>query len=417
MAGNFDNQIREVVMGTYSHSRLSTFEQCPRKYKFKYVERFDTGDRVSVESFLGKIVHQALERLYELVTYGKIWSEEELLKFYDDSWEKQKPIELVIRDDDLNEDHFRDRGRKMLSDYYQAYHPFDQDRTVALERNVVFNLDDDGKYRIRGIIDRLAVKPDGTLVIYDYKTARTIQSQVNLDEDRQLALYQIAVKQLWPDRDKIELVWHYLAIPEKRTSERADVDLDKLVDETIRLIREIEQARIDDNFPTKETRLCSWCEYMSFCPAKIHQLQADEQAGELRDDEIVKAIDRLVEIKEYFAALVEEEQTIKKQLADYAKLNGLTVLSGTNKNVNIRFWSQYRPRFAKLTEGKAEEKKRFVDFLVETEMIDQVFSYNAQGFNSFVTKAKYNPAYRDRLFEMIEHVDCAPTVTIRNKTG
>jgi putative RecB family exonuclease len=393
------------------------FEQCPRRYKFRYVEKFDAGDRVSIESFLGGRVHEALERLYELVMYGKLWSEQELLDFYDKIWENQKPLDLAIRDEDLDEEHFREKGRRMLSDYYREYHPFDQDRTVALERNVVVNLDEDGKYRIRGIIDRLAVKADGTMVVCDYKTARSMVSQTNLDEDRQLALYQLAVQQLWPDRDRYELVWHYLAIPEKRTSERTDADLDRLVDETIRLIREIEQAQLDDNFPTKESRLCNWCEYMSFCPAKIHQLQAvDKQTGELHDDEVIRAIDRLVEIKGQMASFVDEERTIKKQLADFAERNGLTVLSGTGKNVGIRFSSQYRPKFSKMTAGKEEERKKFIDFLIETGMMELVFSYNAQGFNSFVTKAKYNPEHRDRLFDMIKFVEQAPVVTVRNKT-
>jgi hypothetical protein len=48
-------------MGIHSHSSLGSFENCPRQYWYQYigkppVERVDT-----IEAFLGKRVHEALE--------------------------------------------------------------------------------------------------------------------------------------------------------------------------------------------------------------------------------------------------------------------------------------------------------------------------------------------------------------------
>ena len=45
-------------MSTNSHSRLSTFEDCPLKYKYTYVDRLDRERRDSIEAFMGGLVHE-----------------------------------------------------------------------------------------------------------------------------------------------------------------------------------------------------------------------------------------------------------------------------------------------------------------------------------------------------------------------
>ena len=56
--------IFDFLMKTYSHSRLSTFEQCPLKFKFQYIDKIEKAEE-SVEAFMGKRVHEVLEKLYE----------------------------------------------------------------------------------------------------------------------------------------------------------------------------------------------------------------------------------------------------------------------------------------------------------------------------------------------------------------
>jgi len=53
-------------MTRYSHSKLSTFEQCRYKYKLKYVDRIKLEGASNVEAFLGSRVHEALEKLKEI---------------------------------------------------------------------------------------------------------------------------------------------------------------------------------------------------------------------------------------------------------------------------------------------------------------------------------------------------------------
>ena len=69
-------------MATYSHSKIGCYETCPRKYKFKYVEKIRSEDFESVEGFLGNRVHETLEHLYRCIQSGQLLTEEELLKHY-----------------------------------------------------------------------------------------------------------------------------------------------------------------------------------------------------------------------------------------------------------------------------------------------------------------------------------------------
>ena len=58
-----ENTKRAKAIVPFSHSTISTFEQCPRKYAFQYVERIRV-ETEGVEAFLGKRVHESLEKLH-----------------------------------------------------------------------------------------------------------------------------------------------------------------------------------------------------------------------------------------------------------------------------------------------------------------------------------------------------------------
>jgi len=53
-------------MPTYSNSRLSAYESCPQQYRFRYVDPVSIPPRESVEAYLGKRVHEALEEIGKL---------------------------------------------------------------------------------------------------------------------------------------------------------------------------------------------------------------------------------------------------------------------------------------------------------------------------------------------------------------
>ena len=58
-------------MTTYSHSRLASFEDCPRKFKYRYVLKIPTNTE-GIEGYVGKVVHDVLERLYIAAREGRV---------------------------------------------------------------------------------------------------------------------------------------------------------------------------------------------------------------------------------------------------------------------------------------------------------------------------------------------------------
>ena len=255
-------------MPIYSHSRLSTFEGCARKYWFNYIEKPDIERVETVEAFLGNRVHEALEELYERLQSGRLMSLEELLEAYEAAWNRQWSDEVRIVRGDSTADDYLEVGRESLRNYYAGHHPFDQDRTLCLEGKITVDLLGDGRYQLLGYVDRLSRRHDGVHEIHDYKTSRHVPTQEQADADRQLALYQIGVEAMWDDVNEIDLVWHYVRFGKELRSRRTPEQLDRLKAETADLIDEIESRQTHAaGFPPNPSWLCDWCEYRAVCPA------------------------------------------------------------------------------------------------------------------------------------------------------
>lgn len=247
----------------YSHSRLTTFEQCPLKFKFKYIDKIIPKTEKSIELHLGSSIHNALEWLYTEVKQGKIPTIEGLIIYYSKTWEKYyKPEILIVKKNLTPEDYFN-KGVEFLVVYYLKHKPFD-DNTLEVEKKIIIELDEQGEYKIQGFIDRLSYNlQTEEYEIHDYKTANTLPSQEKVDKDRQLALYSIAIKELFGKEKEVRLIWHYLAHNKKIHIKKTNQQLEELKKEVLELIKKIESTI---EFPANKSILCKWCEYKSICP-------------------------------------------------------------------------------------------------------------------------------------------------------
>jgi putative RecB family exonuclease len=251
-------------MVIYSHSRLSTFEQCKLKFKFRYIEKLKPEIESTIEGFLGGIVHESLEWLYNQVINKNIPSLEQVVEFYAIAWNKKYNSEIKIVNTELTPESYFDKGIKFLIDYYVKNQPF-SDNTIAIEHQITLDLNGDGKYQLQGFIDRL-VHDNKTNIfeIHDYKTGQ-LKSQEDLDNDRQLALYSLGVRKSFPEAKDVHLVWHYLDFNEKRFSKRTIEQLEQLKQDIIQLIDKIES---ETNFEACPSVLCRWCEFRKYCEFK-----------------------------------------------------------------------------------------------------------------------------------------------------
>jgi RecB family exonuclease len=249
-------------MVIYSYSRLETFEKCRLKFKYRYVDKIIPEIPKSVEMHLGTIVHETLEWLYKKVMGNTIPSLDETIMHYSEKWTEEPVNEMLIVNKFMKEKDYFNKGVQFLIDYYFKHQPF-RDNTIATEKHVEINLDTTGEKKLIGFIDRLAHNLEkDEIEIHDYKTANTLPHLEELEKNRQLALYSLAIKEEFGKEKNISLNWHYLAHNQKISIRKTNEDLENLKREVIELINQIESTT---NFPPTKSKLCDWCEYKNIC--------------------------------------------------------------------------------------------------------------------------------------------------------
>ena len=71
----------------YSASRLAVYEQCPRKFKYKYVDKIPVPFEPSLALTRGKVIHSLLE------FHGKMTLKENIQKLKED---KHRGVKCLI---------------------------------------------------------------------------------------------------------------------------------------------------------------------------------------------------------------------------------------------------------------------------------------------------------------------------------
>ena len=324
-------------MPTYSHSKISTFEQCPLKYKFSYIDKIETEIEETVEAFLGSRVHETLQKLYTDLNFQMMPSLKELLDFFNSQWKKNWNDAIVIVREEYGQENYRKMGERYITDYYTRYEPFNQERTIALETMRIVPLDN--AYQIHIRVDRLAEK-DGIYEIHDYKTSQSLPTQDDLDKDRQLAVYAYGIKRMYPDARKIQLIWHFLATDKEMRSERTEEQLDVLKKEVIESIKEIESAR---EFPANVSRLCDWCEFRPLCPEWKHLYQIeDKPANEYLNDDGVKIVNKYAEVYEQIKKNEGDLGRLREALIAYAKKHEVNAVFGSDVKASVRSYDKLK---------------------------------------------------------------------------
>ncbi|MEM2870042.1 MAG: PD-(D/E)XK nuclease family protein [Thermoplasmata archaeon] len=319
-------------MAVYSHTRLETFENCPLQYKLAYIDRIEVEEE-GIEAYMGTKVHSALEKLYVDLQRSKLNTLEELLEFYRREWERDWHDGIVIARKGYTPQNYFDTGRRCIERYYSRFRPFDQGTPVGIERTFSFTL---GPHTVRGVIDRIDRMPDGSYEIHDYKTSSFLPTQAQIDEDRQLALYQLGVQRMWSDATNVKLVWHFLQFGEELVSTRTPEQLEALEAECAALIERIEGER---EFKPRPGPLCDWCPYWSYCPEKRHLVKiAELEPPDAAREEGFELVNRYAALKARERELAEELEGVRQRLIDYARREGVTRVRGSSAvaSVNVR---------------------------------------------------------------------------------
>jgi putative RecB family exonuclease len=248
-------------MTVYSHSKISTFEQCPLKYKFRYIDKIIPEIKETIECFLGKKVHETLEWVYK-IAWERDLEIDDLVEHFAINWKKDLSDDIAIVKEEFNSEYYFNKGIRFLVDYFLKHQPF-RDNTIETEKRIFVNLDSLGNYKVVGFIDRLVHHKDSNIFeIHDYKTTSSLKTQEELDNDRQLALYSIGIRNSFDKVDDVHLVWHFLDFNQQKISKRTHEQLEILKKQIIELIDKIENTK---EFLANPGCLCNWCEFKNQC--------------------------------------------------------------------------------------------------------------------------------------------------------
>jgi len=246
-----------------SYSALDSFETCPQKYKYEHIEKI-RGDK-SPEQIFGTLVHSALEHYYsKSPTFPT--TDEVITRFRD----RVKASELP----DADKPRYEQSGVDMISRFAKK-NPAWGARNIGLETRFAVDVIDPESHEthtLSGIIDRVDAPDDNTVEIIDYKTSRKLPAQSEVDHNLQLSVYHMAALKRWPSfaEKAIKLSLYFLRANEKLTTTRTPADIAETENHVREVIRHIEGATTQDEFPPKPSALCEWCSFKPICPAWRH---------------------------------------------------------------------------------------------------------------------------------------------------
>ncbi len=382
-------------MATYSHSRLSTFENCPRAYRYRYIDKVKMEPEFEgIEAFMGSRVHETLEKLYRDIRLSRKNSIEDILAHYCEIWEKNWHNNIKIVKKGYTQENYFDTGARCIADYYNKYQPFNDGKTLGLEQIIYVDIDG---YRLKGFIDRLSLKNDNHYEIHDYKTSQYLPALEYFRKDRQLALYQIGLDDMWEDAEETELVWHYLVHNKEIRVKKEPEDLEKLKEDIVGIIQKIEMAEDMNDFPAVESNLCSWCEFQPLCPNHAHIIKTEQMPkNRFLEEPGVRLVNRytafLEEKRDFLRKIDTELKELKEALVDYSKREGVEVIAGSNVRARVKI-----KEISKYPAKKEIERKELERLLKEAGLWERVSDLNVYTLAKMVDSESLEPELLDRI--------------------
>ena len=230
-----------------SASDIETYRTCPLRYKFARVFRIPT--EPTLNQRFGILVHQVLERFHAA---GGARSLAELLEILDAGWRRGG---FGGSDEELQ---LRSKAEAALARYWERVQAQTAE-PVWFERAFAFRL---GPHLLRGRVDRVDRRPDGSHELIDYKTGRP-KSAAQLRDDVQLSLYAVGAREAW-QLDAPHQAYYYVLDDEKVSVGHAEEGRDWIAD----TVAEVAAGILSQGFePTPSYAACSTCDFRIICPA------------------------------------------------------------------------------------------------------------------------------------------------------
>lgn len=237
----------------FSYSRVETFNNCPRQYKFRYIDKIETLSNQDADNALvcGTALHTGIETTVE-------------------------------------------NGLKMYADHFFCLTDKHVEEMIKLEYMIPLAkkfLPEGGEFEYKiqfgdfiGFIDYLVpLNEEKTeFAIYDFKYSNAVDRYM---QKSQLLVYKYFFELMNPGKSVKALYFFFVpkvAIRQKKTETfeefrvRLRNELEAIEEVQIKrvnnspeklgeFLNDVEQMKHAEDFPKNETKLCNWCEYQEYC--------------------------------------------------------------------------------------------------------------------------------------------------------
>ncbi len=258
---------------TCTPTRLSTWLDCPRRYRMSYLDRPAPPKGAPwAHNSVGASIHNALAGWWRLPLARRTAAAAGTL--VDRGWIDQGFA------DETQSVRQRERAISMVEGYVARLDPADE--PVGIERTVATRTD---KIAVSGRIDRLDARPapdagpglaDTELVVVDYKTGRHLLTVDDARSSLALALYALAAgRALRRPCHQVELhhlptgeilAWSHTAESLARHLSRAEDIAQECAAADERMRDGLAPEAYDEVFPPRPSPSCGWCDYRRNCP-------------------------------------------------------------------------------------------------------------------------------------------------------
>lgn len=245
-----------------SPSRARDFMQCPLLYRFRTIDELP--EPPSSAALRGTLVHQVLEDIFDLPAAARTLDKAQ--EMVGPAWEQlleKEPEAAALFASKEELESWLTSAKKLVSTWFNVEDP---QRLEPHERESFVQTTVGDDLKIRGIIDRVDVAPNGAVRIVDYKTGRSPAPQFEADTIFQMRFYALVI---WRTRGVIPALLQLVFLGDGKVLRIEPTEAQLLATERkiIALWQAIERAASTGDWRPTPSRLCDWCHHKPVCPA------------------------------------------------------------------------------------------------------------------------------------------------------
>lgn len=248
-----------VAPDRLSPSSISTFRQCPMKFKFSKIDGLR--DAPTEATMLGNFVHEILETMYAMPPEQRTQDTARNLarEIWASKWEEQVTT-LIRSEKELKL--FRWTAWWCVENLWALEEPMTVE-PYAIEEHVEGEI---SGIKLHGFIDRLHF--DGkTAKVSDYKTGKTPKKNYLDDKYFQLIIYTQLLESAGINAESLEVELLYLKDGVRFAKEITQDDVAQVASVIAEVREGIEKRCKEGYFEPNKSILCNWCGFKTICPA------------------------------------------------------------------------------------------------------------------------------------------------------